>query len=141
MTTTARTMPCKQHPTGRTIEVAPERSIVAAPDDTEMPKVGIVSWQKIGPNEYRPVVRIHERWIRLTTDTPEKLGMGINYRTLSRLITAGFIDSRRPSPSCTLFSLESWESHIEACADPEFWERCDEPGTKRTNRERYLSAI
>ena len=132
---------CKSYPEGRPIEVVPGKSVMPAPEDLDLPKVALVSWQKIGPSEYRPVVRIHERWVRLTQDLPEKLGMGIDYKTLMRLIKAGFIASRRPGPNTTVIDIESWFSHLLATSDPEFWSRQDDPTTKLTNSERYGAAL
>jgi hypothetical protein len=130
--------PC---PTRTAIQVVPGKNIQPAPEDSKLPKVALVSWQKIGPGEYRPVVRIHERWVKLTCDLPEQLGMGIDYRTVMRLATAGFIASRRPTPNSLLLDLESWFTHLEATKDPEFWDRRDDPSVRLTNRERYLAVI
>ena len=131
---------CKAFPQGRPIEVVPGKTVMPAPDDLDIPKIALVSWQKIGPSEYRPVVRIHERWVRLTQDLPEKLGMGIDYSTLQRLIKGNFIASRRPGPSAITIDLESWFAHLAANSDPEFWSLRDDPKTNLTNKERYTSA-
>ncbi len=133
--------PCKEFPQGRPIEVAPGKSIQPLPQDLDLPKVALVSWQKIGPNEYRPVVRVHERWVRVTGGLPVQLGMGIDYNTLMRLIKAGFIVSRRPAPNTTVIDLESWFAHMQASSDAEFWDRRDDPATRLTNRERYSAVI
>ena len=132
---------CKEFPGGRQIEVAPGKTVFPAPDDIDLPKVALVSWQKIGPSEYRPVVRIHERWVRLTGALPEHLGMGIDYNTLMRLIKAGFVASRRPAPNTTVIDVESWFEHLHASSDPEFWDLRSDPSTRLNNRERYSAVI
>lgn len=98
------------------------------------PRVGIADWIAVGDGSYKPVVRIHAKMIRLTEDLPDKLGLGIGYQTMLRLMRAGFVEYEQPAPRTYLVNLQSYYDHVRRCKeDPEFW------GGERLKR--YLQAI
>ena len=117
------------------LELAPGQKVVPLPDEVEASRVAMVDWQPQGDNTYRPVARIHERWMRLSQETVRRLGMGLSYKTLARLIRADFVRGRQVSPGVWLVDLVSYEAHCQAVEeDPECWEHPD-------NLERYKRAL
>lgn len=45
---------------------------------------------------------------------------------MRRLWIAGKIKIHQISPRCALLDLESWNRHLEACSDPDFWDKASE---------------
>lgn len=117
------------------IEVAPGKKVVPLPDGVEWSRVAIVDWIPQGDNTYRPVARIHERWIRVSKENVRQLGLGLSVTTIYRLIRGGFIRGRQVSPGQWQVDLLSYELHARAVEDdPEFW---DDP----ERRQRYRESI
>lgn len=122
------------HPLGVTVEVVPGKRVVGL-SDAAAPRVAIADWLPVGDGSYKPIARIHTKLVRLTEEMPEKLGLGIGYRSLLRLMQAGFVDFEQPAPRTYLVNLQSYFDHVKKCkADPEFWERPE-------NLKRYLQAL
>lgn len=87
-----------------------------------VPTIGVVRLARDPKGRLIPMLRTWKPEVRLTKDLPAQLGIEIDYRTLCRLISAGFIRARRPAPRLTLVSIESLIEHLDLCRDPEFWE-------------------
>jgi hypothetical protein len=108
-------------PGGRSIELAPgevSRKVVALPADLA-PVCGVFRWQAVGDGTYRPTARIHEQFVDLQVAVE---ALGVPRDTLRRLIDAGFIAGRKPSPMRRQVSLASLSKHLEAVEnDPDFW--------------------
>lgn len=108
-------------PKGQTIRVAPDavtRKVCDAPAAL-IPRLGLVDYQPAGDGTFRPVVKIHEQWIRVSVAAR---ALGVYHNILRRLIAGGFIDAIQPSPGCWLMSLHSYFKHVEAVRnDPDFW--------------------
>ncbi|WP_309400595.1 hypothetical protein [Cerasicoccus maritimus] len=116
----------------QTVAAAPGERVVDLPADC-IPRVAVADWQPVGDGTYRPVARIHGCWPRL--NEVHELQLGIRYRTLKRLIIAGFLEGARVSPSCWIFSLESYWDHMKRCQEnPEFWDDAK-------NKQAYNKAI
>lgn len=105
-------------PSGRSIEVAPGQKIVPLTPELA-PSVGIFHWQAMGDNTFRPTARVHEQHMNLPL--AEK-AFGLDRCTLRRLILAGFVIGRKPSPNLWQVNASSLARHIEAVeSDPDFW--------------------
>lgn len=105
----------------QTVLAAPHERVVDLPVES-IPRVAVADWQPAGDGTYRPIARIHGCWPRM--NEVHELQLGIRYRTLKRLVVAGFVEGARVSPSCWIFSLESYWRHLRRCQeDPEFWEK------------------
>ncbi len=120
-------------PEKRAIRVAPDavtRKVVDAPRDL-IPMIGICDWQPAGDGTYKPIVRIHERNMRISEAARI---LDVDYWVLRRLLTAKFITGSQPTPSCWLINLHSYFDHLAAVqADPEFW--------NEARRARYSAAL
>lgn len=128
-----KTIPVKISPKGRKIFVTPEVALKKTADCPEelIPRIGIVDLQPAGDGTYRPIVRLHEHWVRVA-DAARALGVP-NW-ALRRLITAGFLEAMQPTPLCYMLNMHSWYEHVEAVRrDPEFW--------NEQRRERYSAAL
>ena len=119
-------------PAGAEIRVSPDaltRRVADLPAE-HIPRIGVADWQPAGDGTYRPIVRIHECFVRVTD--AERVS-GIPYLTLRRLISAGFCKGSQPSPGNVLIDLHSYFDHVDACKDPEFW--------TPARREKYRQAL
>lgn len=105
------------------------RRVAAAPAKL-IPQVGVFDWQPAGDGTYRPVVRMHELFMRMPQFA--KI-VDIDYCALRRLVTAGFVEGRVITPGTIQVSVHSFFAHVEACKDREFW--TDE------RRAKYASAL
>lgn len=107
---------------GKKTEAIPGKPTFAAPLDIA-PKVGIYELIPIGSGEYKAVIKTREAWTRLTPSTASELGLGIEYKSLKRLIIAGFVKGQKITPSTWQFSICSYFEHLERVRnDPEFWD-------------------
>ncbi|MCX6901706.1 MAG: hypothetical protein NT105_23755 [Verrucomicrobia bacterium] len=132
-------------PAPLTVEVAPGQFVVECPAG-QAPRVGLHDLQPAGDGTYRPVVRIHSRNLRLTVKLPAQLGLGVNYKTLVRLIRAGFVDGSQVGPRNYDFSLQSYFDHRDRCKDMEFWQtkvdvQIGSHTVRKTNLEIYQEAL
>ena len=119
---------------GKTVEAAPGKQVAPIPEIS--PKFGIFKLIPIGGNEYRAQIETRTPWIRLTPSVPRELGLGIEYRTLKRLILAGFVLGQKVAPNCWQFSLQSYFEHLErARLDPEFWDENNPAGNLARYKE------
>ena len=103
-----------------TIQITPEertRNLAALPPAL-IPLVAIADWKPAGDGTYRPVARVHERFVMLKE--LERL-FGIPYRSLRRLAVAGFVASRQVTPGTLHIEIGSLWDHLAACQDEEFW--------------------
>lgn len=74
--------------------------------------------------------------MRLTPSTVKSLALGCEYRSLRRLVVAGFVEGCKVSPGCWMFNVESYFAHVERVKnDPEFWDK-DNPDR---NYQKYMS--
>lgn len=105
-----------------------------------VPQFGVAEWVPAGDNTYRLVARTLPRWHVINGKTMRLLGIACSPRTLVRLMDAGFIETRRPTPNTREFSYDSYLAHVAATADPEFWSQTA-PGQKFTNLQRYQQAL
>ena len=124
---------------GKTIavQVAPGKTVVSAPSNC-VPTVGIFKLQPIGGSEYRAIIEPRGNFVRLSPSVLKQYGLGIEYRTLRRLISAGFVEGQRIAPGTWQFSLSSYFEHLERTRnDPDFWS----PEHPDKNYQRYQSAI
>jgi hypothetical protein len=119
------------YPSRKMAEVAP--GVKVAPLAKEhVPELAVIKWQAIGDGTYRPVVIINETDIRVSKAAKV---LDIDYKTLLRLIRAGFIKSTQPAPRWLHMSLSSWFDHVERVRkDPEFWSR-------KENMQKYREAL
>lgn len=96
-----------------------------------IPPVGFHSWSKLndGSGAYIPVVRTFQSRLQLTKDIGKYLGVGIPdnpatqaiYRTIRRLIMAGFIKAGQLGPGGAELDLLSFWQHYNATRKPGFW--------------------
>lgn len=133
MKSASNTVPVHIQPQGRVIQVAPDaasRKVADLPADL-IPRIGLVDFQPAGDGTYRPIVRIHDSWIRVSIAAR---AFGLRHMVLRRLITAGFVEAIQPSPGCWMMNLQSYFRHVEAVRnDPEFW--------NEQRRARYSAAL
>jgi hypothetical protein len=101
-------------------EVSPGRWVPLRPG-VEVPSVTLARWIENPDHSYK-LLPFTERLIRVDRHLQNKLGLGDRWDTLSRLITAGFVEGLRICPKTTLLNLESYYNHLSRVAeDPEFW--------------------
>ena len=103
------------------IQVAPgefARKVADLPPDLA-PAAGTVRWQAVGDGTFKPVVVIHDQYVKLIRAA---LHFGVVEQALRRLITAGFVKGRQPSPRAWQVEITSLSNHLRAVeTDPEFW--------------------
>jgi hypothetical protein len=105
-------------PSKRSVQVAPGITTLPAPQQI-LSELAIVRWQAMGDGTYRPIIKIYEDFVRVTHAA--KI-LNIDYGTLRRLCTAGFVQSEQPGPHYLKMSLSSWFEHVERTRkDPDFW--------------------
>lgn len=105
---------------GTKIEIAPGQT-VAPIDIADVEQVAIADIVPQGDGTFRAVARLSRRWLAVSPRTLRRLGIDHSPTTLHRLIRAGFVRGRQPSPRVYEFELESYLEHLQACEDPEFW--------------------
>lgn len=105
---------------GTMVEIVPGKKI-AALDISQIERVAIADILPQGDGTFRAVARVTSRWLSVTPRNLRKLGSDHSVRTVQRLIKAGFVRGRQPSPRVNEFDLLSYLEHLEACEDPEFW--------------------
>ena len=121
----ARRLGCQRlpaWPTGQVVEIAP--GVTVAPlgtDDTA--RLVVVELEPQGNGLYRQIGRVRGRRVLLSQANLQALGIATPYKTLRRLIYAGFIRGESIAPSVVQMDLESYCEHERATADLEFWTR------------------
>lgn len=106
----------------RLSQVAPGEYAAAEIHPDDVPRYGIVRLMRQADGTYVPVLRNHGQYIRISEDLPEKLGLkGIAFKTLYRLVAAGFVACSRPAPNVILVDVLSLSEHLQATRDTEFW--------------------
>lgn len=103
------------------LEIAPGQKVIVGLPDALRPKLGLVSWMPQGDGSYKPVVKTRDSWVKLVDSLPAELGLDVDAKTLRRLVVAGIVEGRQPSPHVTEINLHSLDEHLEACRDPEYW--------------------
>jgi len=98
-----------------------------------IPRYGIVRWQHMGKNQWRPQLVGWGRYVALrrffrpnaTGDEPHpllaRLGLDLCYNSILRLYKNGFITGSMPVPHRILIDIESLSRHLKEAEDPEFW--------------------
>jgi hypothetical protein len=119
---------------GVTVEPLPGQRHVPIAADNVIPPVALAQLVPQGGGHYRLVAQIAPRWFAVTTENLKKLGIGISRKSMIKLIRAGFVSGQQTLPQVHQFDYHSWLAHLEAVAEPGFWERCD-AGRKISNRE------
>jgi hypothetical protein len=111
------------YPGGFKVEVAPGEEVAPWPVHLPMPvRIGVFEMIEEADGRFRPVMRLHSTWVRMTMDVTERLGLGTTYASLRRLIVAGFVKGRQLTPNSHSFCIQSFFQHVERVrADPEFW--------------------
>jgi hypothetical protein len=108
-------------PNGRRIAAAPGALTgkTLALDAEQAPTVGIFRWQPAGDGTFKPTARIHEQFVDLQVAVE---ALGVPRDTLRRLIDAGFVAGRKPSPMRRQVNIASLSNHLTAVEeDPDFW--------------------
>jgi len=104
------------------VEIAPGQWAVGNIHPDDVPRVGLVRLMRQVDGTYLPVLKLHSQYVRMTRDLGENVGLhGLSWKSLYRLIGAGFVESSRPTPNVILVDLVSLAAHVEAARDPEFW--------------------
>lgn len=120
-----------------TIEVAPGETYVDLSPD-QAPRIAVADWIPQGDGTFKAVARIHEKEIKLTEETLRQLGIGVDIKTLRRLILGGFVRGQRVSPRGWTFFLQSYIEHRNLClADPDFWS----PDHPAGHYHRYVKTV
>lgn len=119
------------YPSRKVVEVAPGVKIAQLAKE-HVPEIAIIKWRAVGDGTYQPMLHAYEPEIRVTEGARI---LHVDYKTLRRLVAAGFIDGTQPSPGFYQMNLTSWFTHVEKVRrDPEFWSR-------RENKQRYNDAL
>lgn len=127
------------YPPGVSVQVAPEE-LQPYPDHLPLPfSIGVFELRKRGAeNAYEPMLRLHTAMVRMKANITEELGLGIAYRSLRRLMAAGFVRWEQPTPGQYSFCLRSYFQHLANVRnDPEFWET----GHRNGNLKRYMAVV
>jgi hypothetical protein len=121
------------YPTRKTVEIAPGvKTAVLAREHVPELAVAVVKWRAIGDGTFQPVITVHEPEIRVTEAARI---LRIDYKTLRRLVLAGFVTGSQPSPGNYMMSLASYFEHDNRVRkDPEFWSR-------KENIRKYRDAL
>ena len=121
----ARRLGCQRlpaWPTGQVVEIAPGVTVAPLEAD-DATRLVVVELEPQGNGLYRQVGRVRGRRVLLTLENLRALGIAAPYKTLRRLIYAGFIRGESISPAVVQMDLESYFEHERLAADPEFWTR------------------
>jgi hypothetical protein len=117
-------------PTGQLIEIAPGVRIAPVPDAAQA-RILVLDLEPQPNGTLRPVARVRGKRVRLTREGLPALGISAGYKTLRRLIAAGFVRGEQPAPGVIQMDLESYFEHERATADPEFWTRQNAANLKK----------
>jgi hypothetical protein len=117
-------------PTGQLIEIAPGVKVVPLAD-AEQARILVLDLEPQANGSYRPVARVRGKRVRLTREGLPALGISAGYKTLRRLIAAGFVRGEQPAPGVIQMDLESYFEHERATADPDFWTRANGANQKK----------
>ena len=109
-------------PAGQLVEIAPGIKIAPVPD-ADQARILVLELEPQANGTLRPVARVRGKRVRLTREGLPALGISAGYKTLRRLILAGFVRGEQPAPGVIQMDLESYFEHERATADPEFWTR------------------
>jgi hypothetical protein len=113
--------PIKIVRTGDEVQIAPGTGTHTLIPRSSVPRYGVVRLLANQDGTFDTSLLTWGEMRRLTTDLPAKLGLDISYNTLKRLVFSGFVAGSRPAPNTILIDLGSLATHMEACADPDFW--------------------
>jgi hypothetical protein len=102
-------------PTGQLIEIAPGVKVVPLAD-AEQARILVLDLEPQANGSYRPVARVRGKRVRLTREGLPALGISAGYKTLRRLIAAGFVRGEQPAPGVIQMDLESYFEHERATA-------------------------
>ncbi len=118
-----------------TIKAVPDEPGVSWPNEAPLRgRIGVFDWEPQESGNYRPVVRLHSKLVRMKATITEELGLGITYTSLRRLMLAGFVRSQQVTPGQFAFDLQSYFRHLaNVKVDPEFW--------SGANLRKYMEAI
>lgn len=104
------------------VEVAPGQWAAAEIHPDDVPRVGIVRLMRQGDGSYVPILKLSSQYVRMSRELGETVGLhGLSWKSLYRLIGAGFVASSKPTPNVILVDLVSLAAHVESARDPEFW--------------------
>jgi hypothetical protein len=117
-------------PIGALVEIAPGVK-VAPVAGTDQARVLVLDLEPQANGTFRPVARVRGKRVRLTRDGLPALGISAGYKTMRRLIAAGFVRGEQPAPGVIQMDLESYFEHERATADPEFWTRQNGANVKK----------
>jgi hypothetical protein len=112
------------------IEIAPGVKVAPVPHD-EQARILVLDLEPQANGTLRPVARVRGRRVRLTREGLPALGISAGYKTLRRLIAAGFVRGEQPAPGVIQMDLESYFEHERATVDPEFWTRNNSANQKK----------
>lgn len=108
--------------------------------ERQLPRVALVDWIGQSDGSFKPRIRMTGRRVRLSEKNLKDLNLGVEYRTMLRLIKAGFIEGEKIAPNCWTFCLESFLGHREDCQDdPDFWEEENPDENRKRYRESYTA--
>lgn len=114
------------------VEYAPGQ-YAAVLGEEAIPRYGVVRWQHVGKNQWRPQLVGWGRHISLrrffrpsaTGNEPHpllaRLGLDLCYNSVLRLYKNGFITGSMPVPHRILIDIESLSRHLKESSDPDFW--------------------
>jgi hypothetical protein len=117
-------------PTGQLVEIEPGVKVVPVQSDGQA-RILVLDLEPAANGMYQAVARVRGKRVRLSREGLPALGITASYKTLRRLITAGFVRGEQPAPGVVQMDLASYFEHERATADPEFWTRHDSANTKR----------
>jgi hypothetical protein len=117
-------------PSGQLIEIAPGVRVVPVAD-AEQARILVLDLEPQANGSYRPVARVRGKRVRLTREGLPALGISAGYKTLRRLIAAGFVRGEQPAPGVIQMDLESYFEHERETADPDFWTRANGANRKK----------
>ena len=129
----------KQASRGAMVPVAPGADVyVPAEGVNDAPEYVLAHFVQQKDGTYR-CVPYQIRMARVNTELmsllgfPSEPGRPVQYQTLRRLATAGFIDMVQVSPGTGMLDVDSWFRHLRYCMEhPECWEKGSE------DRKTYL---
>ena len=122
------------------VQIPPGAKVAPAPLEA-MPQFAIARWEAQGGNLYAAVVRPWPQWVPVNG----QLLRAVNKprKTFLRLLEAGLVKSRRPTPHTREVEVESLVAYLEGCQDPEYWETVVQwpDGRRMTRLARFREAI
>lgn len=104
------------------VEIAPGQYVAPRIAAEDVPRYGLFKLLRQTDGSIFPVLKHYAQHVRMTHDLCTRLGLeGLSKGSLYRLIQAGFVACKRPTPNVILVDLGSLVEHVEATRDPEFW--------------------